>query len=502
MTRSSHSYRHWIATGLAHAFLADAAQAGGRTATALQARAVQCLGGDAAWLRPLAATVATEFSRRWEWHTVPTLAAWLYELPQLDDAFDPEHERPRIRRLLLRPAHMVRAPFALEGLRLPRWDTPADLAAWLGAPLERLAWLMGRAHDFRETQADRPLSAHYHPLLKPKRSGGLRLIEIPKPELKQVQRRLLSGLLDAIPSHEGVHGFVRGRSAISNAREHAGRAVVIAYDLRDFFNSIGIARIRALWRTLGYAEGVAEALARLTTARTPLAVRERLLDAGSIDWMGAKRLASRHLPQGCAHVPRVGQSVRVRAGPAAGGLGLALRRALQPLRRRHRLFRAARAGRAQPHPASLGRSHRAGRGLRAASLQDAADAGPPASNGHWHRRERAAQPCAGRVRPAARATACLRRQRLQRRNLDAVARPGRLGLPTRRSITRAKAATDAGGSADTSLIPSDSARMSCSPWASPRKKRSRPHGNAGACFPPALHRQATGSRPIRNCLHW
>lgn len=302
MTRS-HSYRRWIATGLAHAFLADAAQAGGRTAAALQARAVQCLGGDAAWLRPLAATVATEFSRRWEWHTVPTLAAWLCELPQLHDGFDPERERPRIRRLLLRPAHMVRAPFALEGLRLPRWDTPADLAAWLDVPLERLAWLLGRAHDFRETQADRPLSAHYHPLLKPKRSGGLRLIEIPKPELKQVQRRLLSGLLDAIPSHEGVHGFVRGRSAISNAREHAGRAVVIAYDLRDFFNSIGIARIRALWRTLGYAEGVAEALARLTTARTPLAVRERLLDAGSIDWMGAKHLASRHLPQGAPTSP-------------------------------------------------------------------------------------------------------------------------------------------------------------------------------------------------------
>lgn len=303
MTRSSHSYRHWIATGLAHAFLADAAQAGGRTAEALHARAAQCLGGEAAWLRPLTATVATEFSRRWEWHTVPTLAAWLCELPQLHDAFDAKYERPHIRRLLLRPAHMVRAPFALEGLNLPRWDTPADLAAWLDVPLERLDWLMGRAHDFRETQADRPLSAHYHPLLKPKRSGGLRLIEIPKPELKQVQRRLLSDLLDAIPTHEGVHGFVRGRSAISHAREHVGRAVVIAYDLRDFFNSIGIARIHALWRTLGYAEGVAEALARLTTARTPLAVRERLLDAGSIDWMGAKRLASRHLPQGAPTSP-------------------------------------------------------------------------------------------------------------------------------------------------------------------------------------------------------
>lgn len=302
MTRT-HSHLHWIATGLAHAFLADAAQAGGRSAAALQARAIQCLGEDTPWLRAMAATVATEFSRRWEWHTVPTLAAWLCALPQLQDAFDPEHELPRVRRLLLRPARMARAPFALEGLRLPRWDTPADLAAWLEIPLERLEWLVGRAHDFRETPGDRPISSHYHPLLKPKHLGGLRLIEIPKPELKQVQQRLLSGLLDAIPTHEGVHGFVRGRSAISHAREHAGHAVVMAFDLRDFFNSIGVARIRALWRTLGYAEGVAEALARLTTTRTPLAVRERLLDDGGIDFMGARRLASRHLPQGAPTSP-------------------------------------------------------------------------------------------------------------------------------------------------------------------------------------------------------
>ncbi|MBC5782330.1 RNA-directed DNA polymerase [Ramlibacter sp. USB13] len=302
MTRSS-SYRNWIATALAHAFLADAAQAGGRSAEALHARAVQCMGEDAPWLRALAASIATEFSRRRDAHTVPTLSAWLCELPQLDDAFDPEREHPRVRRLLLRPARMVRAPCALEGLRLPRWDTPADLAAWLGVPLERLEWLVGRAQDFRETQAGRTRSAHYHPLLKAKRSGGLRLIEIPKPALKQVQQKLLSGLLDAIPTHESVHGFVRGRSAISHAREHAGRAVVIAFDLRDFFNSIGVARVRALWRTLGYAEGVAEALARLTTTRTPLAVRERLVEAGGIDFMAAKRLASRHLPQGAPTSP-------------------------------------------------------------------------------------------------------------------------------------------------------------------------------------------------------
>jgi RNA-directed DNA polymerase len=297
------TYRRWIATGLAHALLADAQHPGGRSAAALHARARECLGTDAPWLKPLVAALVGEFSFRWGSHTVPTLAACIDGLPELDAAFDPDHDAPRIRRLLLRPARRVRPPFALETLDLPRWDTPADLAAGLGLAPERLQWLLGRAQDFRETRDDRPHGLHYHPLLKPKRSGGLRLIEIPKPELKAVQKRLLAGLLNGIPAHESAHGFVKGRSVLSHARGHAGNAVVIAYNLRDFFNSVGVARVRAMWRTLGYAEGVADALAALVTTRTPLPVRERLVDAGGIDFLQARRLAARHLPQGAPTSP-------------------------------------------------------------------------------------------------------------------------------------------------------------------------------------------------------
>jgi RNA-directed DNA polymerase len=305
MTRS---YRHWIATGLSHALLADADQPGGRSAEALQARARQCLDTRAAWLKPLAEAVALDFARSPWRHTVATLADHIFELPQFDAAFAPDQPRPRIRRLLLRTAHMAAPPFELAGLDLPALPTLADLAAWLDLAPERLDWLIAPAQNFREVEAalgraNVPPGLHYHQLLKPKRSGGLRLIEIPKPDLKRIQRRILSGLLDRIPVHESVHGFAKGRSVLTHAAEHTGQAVVICHDLRDFFNSIGIARIRALWRTLGYPEGVAAALAALCTARTPRAVRERLLESGSIDRTGAARLASPHLPQGAPTSP-------------------------------------------------------------------------------------------------------------------------------------------------------------------------------------------------------
>jgi len=302
------SYRHWIATGLSHALLADADQPGGRSAEALQARAQQCLDSRPAWLKPLADAVARDFAANPRRHTVATLAAHIGGLQQFDAAFDPEQALPRVRRLLLRPARMAAPPFALAGLDLPALPTLADLAAWLELAPERLQWLVAPAQNFRE--GDRvpgrghlPPGLHYHQALKQKRSGGLRLIEIPKPDLKAVQRRLLSGLLDRVPVHESVHGFAKGRSVLTHAGEHAGKAVVISYDLRDFFNSVGVARVRALWRTLGYPEGVSAALASLCAARTPRPVRERLLESGSVDRRGAARLASPHLPQGAPTSP-------------------------------------------------------------------------------------------------------------------------------------------------------------------------------------------------------
>jgi RNA-directed DNA polymerase len=305
MTRS---YRHWIATGLSHALLADADQPGGQSVEALQARAGQCLDSHAAWLKPLAAAVALDFARHPGHHTVATLADRICELPQFDAAFNLDQPRPRVHRLLLRTARMAAPPFELAGLDLPSLPTVPDLAAWLEVAPERLQWLIAPAQNFRESEPAPgrpyvPAGLHYHALLKSKRSGGLRLIEIPKSDLKRIQRRLLSGLLDRIPVHQSVHGFIRGRSVLTHAGEHTGQAVVICHDLRDFFNSIGASRVRALWRTLGYPEGVSDALAALCTARTPRAVRERLLDSGSIDRLHAVRLASPHLPQGAPTSP-------------------------------------------------------------------------------------------------------------------------------------------------------------------------------------------------------
>ena len=90
-----------------------------------------------------------------------------------------------------------------------------------------------------------------------KRSGGTRLILAPDERLKALQRRIVRRLLRRLRCHAAATGFERGRSIVANALPHAGKAVVVRLDVKDFFGSTrsrrrcGLGRPasgRATWR--------------------------------------------------------------------------------------------------------------------------------------------------------------------------------------------------------------------------------------------------------------
>jgi RNA-directed DNA polymerase len=184
---------------------------------------------------------------------------------------------------------------ALADLPLPALATPDELADWLALPPEQLI----RFTDPHGLSARNPVhfARHYHCHLIPKRDGTLRLIEEPKPLMKRLQRRILHGLLDHVPVHPAAHGFVRGRNCITAAAGHAGEAVVLSFDLADFFPSISRAHLYATFRALGYPRAVARALTDLTTAITPP-------DVLQTPHLAARPLLQhRHLPQGAPTSP-------------------------------------------------------------------------------------------------------------------------------------------------------------------------------------------------------
>jgi RNA-directed DNA polymerase len=178
----------------------------------------------------------------------------------------------------------------------PVFRTPPQLAAWLELPMGRLAWLVHRYAEDSRPQNER--EAHYHYRWLNKRRGGRRLIESPKRTLKAAQRRILREILDRVPPHDAAHGFSAKRSILTNARPHVKQAVIVKFDLANFYPSVTFARVTAIFRSLGYSREAAIWLARLTTSALPANVPFVKEEPSAV-----LPYLKRHLPQGAPTSP-------------------------------------------------------------------------------------------------------------------------------------------------------------------------------------------------------
>jgi hypothetical protein len=74
----------------------------------------------------------------------------------------------------------------------------------------------------------------------PKRSGGERTIEAPKPDLKIEQYALLAELEGMRLYSPFAHGGLRGRNTITCVLPHVGKKFVALFDVKNFYPSIDI----------------------------------------------------------------------------------------------------------------------------------------------------------------------------------------------------------------------------------------------------------------------
>jgi hypothetical protein len=109
------------------------------------------------------------------------------------------------------------------------------------------------------------IEPRYYEQSIPKRSGGRRQLLVPADDLKAVQRTLLRKVLGRLPAHEAVHGFRKGRSIVTNARPHMGRAAVLRMDIQDFFPSTDADRVLRYFQAIDWDPVASGLMARLTT---------------------------------------------------------------------------------------------------------------------------------------------------------------------------------------------------------------------------------------------
>lgn len=98
-----------------------------------------------------------------------------------------------------------------------------------------------------------------------KRSGGERKLAIPDPATMKLQRKILRRLLKKLRVHPSCIGFEPGKSIVHNALPHVGRAVVLKFDIVDFFPRTTAARLDRYFRMIGWDAEAAALLTKLCT---------------------------------------------------------------------------------------------------------------------------------------------------------------------------------------------------------------------------------------------
>jgi RNA-directed DNA polymerase len=176
----------------------------------------------------------------------------------------------------------------LSAQGLPVLRTAAEIAESIGIGVPALRFL---AFDRRTSTV-----SHYKRFTLPKKAGGVRVISAPMPRLKRAQHWILHNILERVALHDAAHGFRSGRSIVSNALPHVGADLVLNVDLRDFFPSVSLVRIKGAFRALGYGDHAATILALLCSEP---AVSEVALD-GKTYFVAS---GERRLPQGAPTSP-------------------------------------------------------------------------------------------------------------------------------------------------------------------------------------------------------
>lgn len=308
-----------LARNIAAAFLAGPLDLKG-----MVDRGVLACGGGRRWLRYLARLVLSAHQTRTLPQDSNALADWLAKDVRFDRGLRSHGQALGLRQIFWISPEMTPFPGAPASWSIPSLATSAALSEWLGLDLPHLDWFA----DCRGREAAVPAGPlrHYTYRWLEKTSGKGRLLEMPKRRLKAIQRRLLHEILDQIPPHEAAHGYRRNRSIVTFAQPHVRKAMVLRFDLQEFFPSIQPSRVHALFRAAGYPAAVARLLTGLCTNTAPPEVLAAVPQRKTLrqDDDSGPLYRWPHLPQGAPTSPALANLCAYRLDCRLNGLARAL----------------------------------------------------------------------------------------------------------------------------------------------------------------------------------
>lgn len=105
----------------------------------------------------------------------------------------------------------------------------------------------------------------------PKKSGGTRPISEPLPSLKEIQKWILSNILNNVSISKYSKAYKKNSSIFKHAFLHKNQDVVITMDIEDFFRNINEEIVFNMYSNLGYTNHLSGVLCKLSTLENELA---------------------------------------------------------------------------------------------------------------------------------------------------------------------------------------------------------------------------------------
>lgn len=258
------------------------------------------------WIGPLAERIAVAFPDLGR-PSVSKLANFLSR----DRLFQKAIRRNKITwNELLDPIQMRPAKPEIALTKIPDIVSEIDLCEFLSISPRTLAWLIN----------DKKRAGHYNFKLVPKRRAGFRLLEIPKAQLKSVQKLIKSQILDSIPVHFSAKGFRKRNSIQDYVRPHIASSCLLKLDLKDFFTSIDESKVAKLFWFLGFPPRVTATLTKLCTVFLDDESMASFCDSFNEKHVWRMSHGRSHLPQGASSSPVLANLVAYRLDARLAGL--------------------------------------------------------------------------------------------------------------------------------------------------------------------------------------
>ncbi|TYO74680.1 RNA-directed DNA polymerase [Pseudomonas sp. CK-NBRI-02] len=137
--------------------------------------------------------------------------------------------------------------------------------------LAELSYAVGVRAELIEEYLTAPRQVDYYEVIRiakrgRNRKGEYRQVYKAKSNwLSQLHRSISMIVTNSVEFGEHVQGFLNGRSAVSNAKLHMRKDIVVHADIKDFFNAITEAQVCQSIMSLGCAQFIASIIARACT---------------------------------------------------------------------------------------------------------------------------------------------------------------------------------------------------------------------------------------------